>query len=512
MVEPKGGPVKPPILDLKPTKSTTKKPNPVPGAKSAAKTAKASSATKREIPPQNTNKNTGANKESAAENQSFTPKPSIVKPSGFAIIPVAIGAIGGALLAIIIMVPLILSGILKPLGQSEITPQIASLDQRVRITEEQITQNLVGFSVMDEQVNGLRERLGSQIDGFSTQTKLLADQQKNFEQQQALLLQNIDSISQRLNDLPASPDNGAELAAIEKSISDLNTRLNAVAAGSTSEDAAKIGADIAQIQADFLNFPEKIQSQIQNNLDLQISDIKAQIAQIASTTTILDERLAQAIATIEINEKNISDLDQVNLDKIPSAETQSGQNQTLQASLYLPLALMGMETALASGKEFDTELQSIALYLPSLQIPDLVNEMASNNRPLPSLIIENFNRAIPAMLAAKPKNPDAGWSQQLWDNMRSLLALRPVGQTEGDQTENLVSQIEAAINRSDFSAAAGLITQLPPPMILALGELNSQITALGSANNLLDQARSLTLSQLATGQDINISEPELNAQ
>ncbi len=116
------------------------------------------------------------------------------------------------------------------------------------------------------------------------------------------------------------------------------------------------------------------------------------------------------------------------------------------------------------------------------------------------------------MLSSKPKDPDAGWSQQLWDNIRSLLALRPVGQTEGDQTENLVSLIEAAINRSDFTTAANLISQLPPPMILALGELNSQIAALGRANNLLDQARSLTLSQLATGQDINISEPELNAQ
>ncbi len=508
MVEPKGGPVKPPILDLKPSKSTTKKSSPVSGAKSAAKTPKAKPAAKSEIPPQNTNKNTGPIKENTAKTKGFTAETLAAKPSKFAIIPAAIGATGGALLAIIILVPLILSGILKPLGQTEIT----SLDQRISNTEELITQNLVGFNVMDEQVNALRERLGSQIDGFLAQTKLLADQQKSFEQQQALLLQNIDSISQQLNDLPASPDNGAELAALEESISDLNTRLNAIAAGSSSEDAAKLGADISRIQADILSLPEKILAQIQADLDLQNSDLQTEIEQITSAMTVLDERLAQTIATMETNAKNISALDQASVEQISSGDIQNEQNQTQQAALYLPLALMGMETALINGQRFDTELQSLALYLPSLEIPALVDEMAINSRPLPSLIIENFNRAIPAMIAASPKDPDAGWLQQFGDNMRSLLALRPTGQTAGGQTENLVSQIEAAINRSDFSAAANLISQLPQPMVLALGELNSQILALGSANNLLDQARSLTLSQLATGQDTKTSEPELNAQ
>ncbi len=508
MVEPKGGPVKPPILDLKPSKSSTKKPNPVSGTKSAAKTPKANPAAKTKIPPQDTKKPTRPSKKSTAEDKSFTPKSSTTIPSRFDVVPAAIGAIGGALLAIIILVPLILSGLLKPLGQSEITP----LAQRITNTEELITQNLVGFNVMDEQVNALRERLGSQIDGLSAQTKLLDNQQKTFEQQQAQLLQNIDSISQQLTNLPASPDIGAELTPIQESISNLTTRLNAIAAGSTSEDAAKLGADIAQIQADFLNLPEFIQTQVQAGLVLQNSALKTEIEQIASAMTVLDKRLAPAIAAIEANAKNISTLDQT-----PSDEVQSNQNQTLQASLYLPLALMGMETALANGQRFDAELQSLALYLPSLEIPALVDEMSLNSRPLPSIIIENFNRTIPAMLSAKPKNPDAGWIQQLGDNMRSLLALRPVGQTEGeqtvgDQTENLVSQIEAAINRSDFTAAANLVSQLPPSMILALGELNSQILALGNANNLLNQARSLTLSQLATGQDIDISEPELNAQ
>jgi len=138
--------------------------------------------------------------------------------------------------------------------------------------------------------------------------------------------------------------------------------------------------------------------------------------------------------------------------------------------------------------------------------------MASNSRPLPSLIIENFNRAIPAILSARPKDPDAGWSQQLWDNVRSLLALRPTGQTIGDQTENLVSRIETYINGSDFSAAATLINQLPSPMILTLGELGPQINALGAANNLLSTARSLTLIQLAPDLNTNGSKPELNAQ
>ncbi|VAW25200.1 hypothetical protein MNBD_ALPHA11-2137, partial [hydrothermal vent metagenome] len=248
------------------------------------------------------------------------------------------------------------------------------------------------------------------------------------------------------------------------------------------------------------------------SLDLQNSALKAEIEQITSTMTGLDERLAQTIATMETNAKNISALDQANMEQIPSGEIQNEQNQAQQAPLYLPLALMGMETALINGQRFDAELQSLALYLPSLEVPALVDEMAASSRPLPSDIIENFNRTIPAMIAARPKDPDANWLQQLGDNMRSLLALRPTGQIEGDQIQNLVSQIEAAINRSDFTAAANLISQLPQPMIAALGELNSQILALGSANNLLDQARSLTLSQLATGQDIKISEPELNAQ
>ena len=512
MVEPKGGPVKPPILDLKPARSTKKKSAPSPGMKSSGKAPKTSSASKNETAEKNKN-DAPENNKGTTKAESFSTDHSTQKSPGIAIIPLAIGMIGSSLLTIIILIPLILLGIVRPLNQPEVPPQLTYLEQRIGATEKLLTQNLTILNVMDDQINTLREQLGSEMDEFSNRMTRLAEQQKDLQQQQVDLSENINNITLQLNNIQANENNGEKLASLEKSISDLNTRMSAIAAGSSSEDAAKLGAEIAQIREDFQKLPEIVQGQFQTILDQQIMDLQSQMQQIASSMDDLEIQLAEVVATAQTNTQNISALDQISMDQIPSEENlPNTQNQTMQVSLYLPLALMGVETALANGRNFDTELQSLALYLPSLEIPETLREMARDNRPLPSAIIESFNRTIPSILAARPKDPDAGWSEQLWNNIRALLALRPTDQTIGDPIEVLVSQIESAVNRSDFSAAATLISQLPQPMILALGELNSQIANLADANNLLQQARSLTLSQSTGAQDINPSEPVQSIQ
>jgi len=537
MVEPKGGPVKPPILDLKAKKSTPKpvsKPAVKKPGKFAAKSTSTSTTQASDSPTQTSSSTTGTNSDNSQKNQ---PKAKDKSPANN-IFPLTIAAFGGALLAIILVVLLILSGILKPLNQATITTDIDSLSRRTGIVEEQITQNLVGFSVMDEQVNALRQQISSDIepiasnmDLLSAQLNALEQQQTSFAQDQSAIFKELE-ILQQVDNFTTDPAIVENIKSLEDAIGELNLRFTAIASGASFEDAAKLGNDIVNIQQQLAQIPEQIQNsvaeqlsknenpnaeipqeitqEITNAITEQISGLVAQLQ--AANTAIEENRakissLAELLdSTIQNLNTQISELQNTNnqaLDGqtiiVQEPKPQEPQNMAAQQSSYLPLALMKAQYALENGQGFQNELQSISSFLPTLEIPQNIWDIAALERELPSQIIMDFNRALPEMLAARPNDPDANWLNRFGNSLRSLFALRPLDPAKGDNIESLIARIEAVMNRADFASAANLISQLPQPMILALGESNDKIIALGSASTLLANARAMALINSQTG-------------
>jgi hypothetical protein len=113
---------------------------------------------------------------------------------------------------------------------------------------------------------------------------------------------------------------------------------------------------------------------------------------------------------------------------------------------------------------------------------------------------------LPQMLTQRPPTPNANWQQRMLETMKSILALRPIGLTDGDPVENLVAQIEAAINRQDFISATHLINLLPPPMFAALDDIPEQISVMAEATLLLDKARARILLTSQTSSELSKSE------
>lgn len=160
----------------------------------------------------------------------------------------------------------------------------------------------------------------------------------------------------------------------------------------------------------------------------------------------------------------------------------------------LPLALSGFEAAIRNGRPYESELQALATALPTLEIPPVLTANAAQGLPSPERISRDLANTIPAILAAKPADPNAGWSDKLVDRAKSLLALRPTRDITGDTPEAIIAQLEDALTHQDFIAASALIKDLPQAMRAAADKIPAAIARLATAQNFTRTARTTALA------------------
>lgn len=209
--------------------------------------------------------------------------------------------------------------------------------------------------------------------------------------------------------------------------------------------------------------------------------------EIAGFTTRLDEMGAR----IGSAEANLRTLDTT---VAATSETIARQPTDIGAVLQLPLILSGFEAAFASGRPYETELASLRAALPSASVPTDIANAASTGLPRPDVIAQHFADVLPAILAGRPAEPNAGWQDGAVDWFRSAIALRPTGEMDGDTPEAVASRLEGAIARRDFAAAETLFAALPTPMLAAAGDLPKLVAQQASAASFLETLRTQALS------------------
>jgi hypothetical protein len=160
----------------------------------------------------------------------------------------------------------------------------------------------------------------------------------------------------------------------------------------------------------------------------------------------------------------------------------------------LPLILSGLETAFANGRPFLAELDALRRTVPEIEVPPTLLDVAGTGLPQADAVAREFDAVLPAMLAGRPADPDAGWQDATLDWFRTTLALRPTGAVEGDDPQALVGRLEAAIAQRDFIAADEILAQLPEPMRRAAGALPQMVAVNADAARLVDAARREALS------------------
>lgn len=273
----------------------------------------------------------------------------------------------------------------------------------------------------------------------------------------------------------------SELAALNQRISGLETGEAVPGPAASPLELGTVEADIAALTAriDGLDAAPatNVSSEEINALRQSLAGLEARLSELAA-------RVGTAEASVATLGTSVA---------ATSAALQE-QPSDIGAVLQLPLILSGFEAAFSSGRPYETELSALRAAVPDVAVPTGIANGAATGLTRADVIAARFAQVLPSMLAGRPANPDAGWQDGALDWFRSVIALRPTGETDGDDPEAMVSRLEAAIARRDFARAETLFTGLPAPMLAAAEEIPAEVAVQAEAARFLDGLRQQALN------------------
>ncbi len=249
----------------------------------------------------------------------------------------------------------------------------------------------------------------------------------------------------------------ADLDTMSAQIGELSSRIEAIAAGASGDEV----------------------SEVANNL----SGLSTQIGDLANRLDTLEPQIAETQPMLETAMTRLDDLDA----RIASQSDFEAVAAERDRATQLPAALGALETAIASGQPFAAQLASVETLLPDLEISSQVRTAANAGVASASGLLAQLRAAIPEILAARPRDEQAGWAQTLLDQAASAIALRP---TDGDTPQALVGRTEAALDAGELDAARAAFSALPDPMQSAAPQFARGLDRAIAVEALLDAARS----------------------
>lgn len=308
---------------------------------------------------------------------------------------------------------------------------------------------------------------GDKIDALSgTVTSLqesTAKTQVSLDATIAQLDAGLGELKQAIADVQGSipePTPAVDLAPLENQLKTLKAQVDAIAAGASGADAGAIADSIASLETGI------------SSLTTRLNGVDSTVASLRTDLDAARDTLSQHIEAALPNE--------------------------VGPALKLPLILSGLEGAFATGKPFQQELAALQTVLPDFAIPATLSASAASGLIRPDALYQKFETALPGIMAAR----DAGstdWTQNAVDWAKSLLALRPADEQEGDSPEAVVSRLEGAMERRDYAAALALIDALPQAMRDEATLVSADIRTHAEADKLVAdlRARALTTTTAA---------------
>ena len=273
----------------------------------------------------------------------------------------------------------------------------------------------------------------------------------------------------------------SELGALNQRVAGLEKAGGAPVASAPAGDLGAIQADVAALTARVDGLGTALDNAVAP------ADIEALKSAIAG----FDAQLAELGARVGTNEAAVRTVESsVSATSAALAE----QPADVGAVLQLPLILSGFESAFATGRPYETELAALRAAALNVEVPTDIANGAATGLTRPDIIEAKFQAVLPAMLAGRPANPEAGWQDGAVDWLRSAIALRPTGELPGDEPEAVASRLEGAIARRDFATAETLMAALPEPMRMAAGDVRALIHGQAEAAKFLEALRTQALT------------------
>eukprot|EP00873_Tetraselmis_striata_P031828 jgi/Tetstr1/452092/TSEL_039128.t1 len=435
MAEKKTGPVKPPIIDA--TARASEKDKPAPEGKTAGAAGTDQKPAAAEAPPK-----TGPSAKPGPQSSAASSAPND-KPKQSA--PKSVSEPGGQSGA----EP---SGATKPALPWTPLAVTAGAGALVGLA---LAYGLASFGFWPQQ-QGQGEAL-AQIDARATRLENAIASRETESQE---IIDRINALETEIAAIdPASTDGLAaqsDLNALSGQIGELSSRIDALAAGASGDEVAQV--------ADTL------------------SELSTRIDDLAGRLDAVEPQVADIQPVIEAAQTRLDDLDA----RIASQSDFEAVAAERDRATRLPAALGALEAAIASGQPFAAQLASVETLLPDLEISSQVRTAANGGVPSAGGLLDQLRTAIPEILAARPRDEQAGWAQTLLDQAASAIALRP---TDGDTPQALVGRTEAALAAGDLQAARTAFSALPDPMQSAAPGFDRALDRAIAVSALLEAAR-----------------------
>jgi hypothetical protein len=346
-----------------------------------------------------------------------------------------IGVAGGAVIAIAVCYGLAAAGYWPGNGQANLARRLDQVQQASGANDAKLT-------ALGQRLDALQNDLTPRLQSAET---------------------NLATLQADLKPLQAAP---ADLASLGTELKSLSARLDAVAAGASSADAGALAASLKTAQQNLATLTQ------------QVDALTSRAGTTDTTVAGLKAELDRARAAI---------------DKAAAAPSP----QAIVAAMQLPILISALDADFAAGRPYAADLKALAAALPQADIPASVTAAAARGLPAAADVAAAFEAKMPDMIAAEPGAPAGGWQDQLIGWARRVLALRKVGAEPGSGPDALLSQLDAAVARHDFVAAAALLDKLPAPMQQAAGPTAGDIRTLADAGIFIGGLRQKALAPVA---------------
>ena len=317
--------------------------------------------------------------------------------------------------------------------------------------QQQMPPDLTAFvNTQGEQITTLTDQIGT-LQDTAKKTQISLDATI------AQLDGDIAAVNKSIADLKTSMPSAApavDLAPLEDQLKTLKSQVDAIGAGASGADATAIAQTL--------------------------SDLQTGIQSVTTRLNGVDQTVTALRSDLDAARKSLAD-------HISSALP----NETGPA-MKLPLILSGLESAFATGRPFQTELNALIAVVPDMALAAPLAGAAATGLSRPDTVTQKFEAALPDILAAREHN-STDWTQGAVDWAKSLLALRPAEEQQGDSPDAVISRLEGAVGRHDYVAARALLAQLPAPMQAAAAPVAADIAAHAAADQLLTDLRARAL-------------------
>ena len=274
-------------------------------------------------------------------------------------------------------------------------------------------------------------------------------------------------------------DDGGALQQVQADAAALREELSAIAASGIDGGSPDALAGIeTRIDA--------LQGEVAALRDAAAPDIEAVATRVAEETAgavALDAaRQASEAALADVDARLLA-LD-AEIASLKAEFAQAGGSGGADARVAQALALAALRDALAGGRDFSAEFETLRALLPDNR-GLLALETSTGGIPTAATLAERFDTILPELLAAARQSGDAGVMARLIDNARSIVTVRQVGVVAGDTPEALVARIEASLAAGDLAAAAADWQRLPEPARAAAADWGDALTARVAAETVV---------------------------